>query len=319
MNITIFGGSGFIGSHVVDELISLGYNVINFDCRARKNDPAKYVYGDILNLNDVLQATKNTDIVYNFAGYAQLDNKHTKAIDTIKLNIEGNDNILRACVKNKVKKYIYASTLYVNSAKGGFYKCSKQAAENYIEEYNKKYNLNYNILRFGTIYGPRATNDNSIKKYITQALNGEIIATDNLESLREYIHVIDAAKLSVKAIDKKYDNQTLIISGQHIRTYRQLLNTISEIVGDVKITFNTKVKDDDHYSYTPYSIKPQPRKILLDSYIDLGQGLLQCVEEVNAQIQNNEKPVAEVCVNFRKKTQNTRLDSGAGAGKKSRC
>jgi len=291
MNIVVFGGSGFIGSHVVDELIDSGHNVINFDCQARKNDPSKYIQGNILNLDEVLDATKKANVVYNFAGRAELN---IEPEISIKYNIIGNENILCACMQNNAK-YIYASTLYVGSNKGGFYRCSKQAAESYIEEYHRQYGLNYTILRYGTVYGPRAGPTNSIRKYIEEALKtGQITATDDLNCLREYIHVTDTAKMSVQAMDKKYNNKKLIISGQHLMTYQQMLNMISEIIGNVKVTFNNEETSNDHYSYTPYTISERPEKLIPNSYVDMGQGLLECIEEIknDEKLSNTTKPMA---------------------------
>ena len=61
-----------------------------------------------------------------------------------------------ACLKHNIKRFIYISTIYVYSKDGGFYRCSKQSAEHYVEEYKKTFNLDYTILRFGSLYGPRA-------------------------------------------------------------------------------------------------------------------------------------------------------------------
>ena len=61
---------------------------------------------------------------------------------------------------------MFASTIYVYSLDGNFYRCSKQAAESFIEEYNRLFNLDYTILRYGSIYGPRSDNRNGLYKII---------------------------------------------------------------------------------------------------------------------------------------------------------
>ena len=154
MKIVVIGGSGFLGSHVSDKLSSFGHDVHIFDNQKSKwlNSDQKYINGDILNEKLLDEALKDCDYVFNFAGLSDLDDGINQAHKTVKLNIEGNVKVLDSCCKNKVKRYFYASTVYVYSNEGGFYRCSKQASELYIEEYQKVFNLNYTILRFGSFY-----------------------------------------------------------------------------------------------------------------------------------------------------------------------
>ena len=72
----------------------------------------------------------------------------SKPHDTVNYNILGTVNLLELCKKYKVKRFVFASSIYVNSKQGGFYRSSKRAAEDYVEEYNQRYNLNFTILRF---------------------------------------------------------------------------------------------------------------------------------------------------------------------------
>ena len=87
------------------------------------------------------------------------------------MNIIGNLNIMEACHKHNVERFIFASTVYVNSKEGGFYRCSKIACEKYLEEFQRTFGLNYTILRYGSLYGPRADRNNGILKIITKAIN----------------------------------------------------------------------------------------------------------------------------------------------------
>ena len=153
MKAVVFGGSGFLGSHVADVLTSANYDVRVFDIRSSPylKSGQKMIIGDILNFDEVLEAIKGCDYVYDFAGIADLDDATTKPKDTIHLNIEGTVNILEACRQAEVQRFIFASTIYVYSNKGGFYRCSKQAAELYIEEFHNHYGLDYTVLRYGTL------------------------------------------------------------------------------------------------------------------------------------------------------------------------
>ncbi len=284
MKIIVFGGSGFLGSHVADALTSAGHSVTIFDLKASLylKSGQNMCIGDILDPEQVSDAVKGMDVVYNFAGIADLDDATTRPVDTIRLNIEGNANILEASRLARVSRFIYASTIYVYSDKGGFYRCSKQAAETYIEEFNRKYAMNFTILRYGTLYGPRADERNSIYRYLKNAMeNDKLICDGNGEELREYVDVRDAARLSVQVMDDEYRNRRIIISGHHPMKFKNMLLMIREILGkDVEIEF-TNVNNPDHYSYTPYSFAPKVgQKLVNHCYVDIGQGLLECLEDM---------------------------------------
>ena len=84
-----------------------------------------------------------------------------------------NINILDACRSYKIKRYIFASSIYVYSNQGGFYRASKQSSEIFIEEFSKNYNIPYTILRYGSIYGPRSDIKNGVYKIVHDALKNK--------------------------------------------------------------------------------------------------------------------------------------------------
>ena len=169
---TVFGGSGFLGSHVVEKLIKNNYKVRVFDKSSFPKDiiVSQVISGDILDSKAVDNAVNESDVVYNFAGLSDLNLGLESPLETIELNILGNTNILEACRKYNTKRFIYASTVYVYSKEGGFYRCSKQASEWYVEEYQKMYGLNYTILRYGSLYGPRSNESNGLYQIVKSAL-----------------------------------------------------------------------------------------------------------------------------------------------------
>lgn len=287
MKVIVFGGSGFIGSHVCDKLSDYGNEVTIFD---RLQSPylrtdQKMVLGDILDEKEVSDAVSGKAAVYNFAGYADLDTASMKPKDTAMQNIIGNLNILDASVHHKVKQFIYASTLYVYSESGGFYRCSKQSSEIFIDEYHRRNKLNYTILRFGTLYGPRADSRNSIYRYLQSALSGENIRFKGTgDEIREYIHVRDAAKLSVKVLSGEFYNKRFVITGHQAIPAKQMLEMIKEIVKKpLKIEYGN-FEESDHYNITPYSFIPKiGEKFAPDIFTDMGQGLIECLAEMSAE------------------------------------
>ena len=285
MKAVVFGGSGFVGSHVADCLTEAGYDVAIYDLQ-----PSPYllpgqelIMGDILDSRAVSGAVAGCDYVYNFAGIADLDDATARPLTTVEQNVMGTAVILEAALRSGANRFVQASTIYVHSDKGGFYRCSKQAAELYVEEYHRRFGLNYTILRYGTIYGPRADSRNSIYRYLKQALDdGKIVCAGTGEEIREYIHVRDAAHLSVTILGDEYRNQQVTITGHHPMRFKDMLHMVREILGNrVGIEFSGGELNPAHYSTTPYSFGPRMgRKLVTNHYVDMGQGLLECINEI---------------------------------------
>ncbi len=284
MKAIVFGGSGFLGSHVADTLTENGYDVSIYDIRQSDylTDDQNMIIGDILDADSVRKAVTGCDIVYDYAGLASLDSASTRPVDSVMLNVVGTCNIMDACVACGVKRFVYASSFYANSEKGGFYRCSKQAAEIYIEEYNRKYGLDYTILRFGSLYGPRSDADNGIRTMLTQAMNEGVIHYNGTgEETREYIHVKDAAGLSVRILDDQFKNKNIVITGHDAYQIKDIVRIIGEILEKGVVGDYSNQSSELHYEFTPYTYKPkQNYKLVNDFYHDLGQGLIECIEEM---------------------------------------
>jgi UDP-glucose 4-epimerase len=241
------------------------------------------IVGDILDESQVREAMKGQDIVYHFAGLADLDRAGDKALETVRQNIFGTVNLLDAAVESKVERFIYASTIYVYSRLGGFYRCSKQSAELFIEEYNNCYELNFTVLRYGSLYGPRANEGNGIRRFLHQGLTeGEITYPGTGDEVREYINVKDAAQLSVDILAAKYKNQHIVITGHNSMKSREMLGLIREMLNqEISLKFSN-TPNNFHYTLTPYSFTPKIGSKLVGSlYTDMGQGILECLQEIH--------------------------------------
>lgn len=291
MRILVIGGSGFIGSHVADALSEADHEVTIFDLQPspylRENQ--SFLQGDILKRDQVVAAIRGQDVVYNFAGIPHLDVGLEHPIETVEQNILGTVITLEASRQADVRRYVYASSVYVYSEGGSFYRCSKQAAELYIEEYQRLHDLDYTILRYGTVYGPRADKHNSVRRYLKQALlHRRIVGYGTGEEIREYIHVKDAARSNVRILSDEFKNEHVVLTGHHSMRFKDLLNMIREIVGrDVEIEIRSVDPTDPrngesgHYSITPYSFRPKiAKKLVNNPYLEMGQGFLECLEEI---------------------------------------
>ena len=288
----VFGGSGFLGSHIADSLTEKGFEVTVFDIKESpylKNNQ-KMIVGDILNMEQLDTAIKGNCIVYNFAGIADIDECHKKPLNTIRYNILGNAQIMESSARQGVKKFLFASSAYVYSSSGSYYRISKQSSELFVESFSEENNMDYVILRYGSLYGNRADNRNSLHRIVENALKDKKIDYfgDGSET-REYIHVKDAADLSVEALDDKYDNQILMLTGTKSIKYDDLLEMIKEMFqDDLEIVKHSK-KSKTHYKMSPYSFNPKmAKKLVSNPHIDLGQGILNLIEELHGKLNTND-------------------------------
>jgi UDP-glucose 4-epimerase len=284
----VFGGSGFLGSHVADSLTNRGFNVTIFDIKKSPflQESQNMIVGDILDQKQISNAIKGNDIVYNFAGISDIDECHKRPLDTIKYNILGNAQILESASKNKIKKYLFASSAYVYSSSGSYYRISKQSSELFVESFSEEYKMDYVILRYGSLYGDRADNRNSIYRMIQTAIkDGKIDYHGDGSETREYIHVKDAAELSVDALEGFYRNQILMLTGTKSIKYRDLLLMINEMfTNKIDIKFHS-LNSKTHYKMSPYSFNPKmAKKLVSNPHIDLGQGILNIIEEIHSEL-----------------------------------
>jgi UDP-glucose 4-epimerase len=282
--VLVTGGSGFLGSHIADSLTDSGYAVTIFD-----KIPSPYlkssqemVIGDICDPGSVDAAVKGCDYVYHLAAEADIGASAKDPARTIELNVGGTIHFLNACLKYQVKRFVFSSTIYVYSDLGSFYRISKQTCEKLIEEYAREFGLAYTILRFGSLYGPRANAFNGIHKMIRQALETrEIVRQGDDEAIREYIHVKDAADMCVRILDPAHENSHLIITGHQRMQVKELMTLISEIFNNqVKITYKQGI-DKHHYKVTPYTYAPRSaRRITPEVFYDMGQGILEVIDDI---------------------------------------
>lgn len=294
MKILVTGGAGFLGSHVSDVLDKQGHDVTVFDQMEspylRGNQ--KMLVGSILDDMLLAKAVEGKDVVYHFAGIADIDECKTRPVQTVEVNILGTVKLLEACVASEsVKRFLFASSAYVYSYAGYFYRTSKQACESFIENYQQLHGLEYTCLRYGSLYGDRADERNSIYRMLTSAIReGRIHYRGTGDEIREFIHVRDAAEISVRVLGDEFANQHVVLTGTEKFRYSELIEMIQEIMGgnlEVDIQPSTRKA---HYKITPYNFNPKlGRKVVSDNFIDMGQGLLQCLATIYSEVHDGKK------------------------------
>lgn len=282
VRITVFGGAGFLGSHICDKLWEAGHAVTIVDLApsAWLKEGQRMLVGSILDEDTVNEAVQGADMVFNYAGIADIGEANARPVDTVRLNVLGNVMALEACRKAGVGRYVFASSLYVYGKSGGFYRCSKQSCELYIENYQAMHGLPYTILRYGSLYGPRADQRNAIERFAREALTtGVIRYYGSPQALREYVHVDDASTATLEILTPEFENQNIIISGNQPMRVGDLFRMMGEMLGKELVIEYENDPNSGHYQITPYAFMPKVgRKLIPKLTVDLGQGILRVLE-----------------------------------------
>jgi UDP-glucose 4-epimerase len=253
MKVLVTGGSGFIGSHVVDKLIDKGIEVRIFDMifpTFRKD--IEYYQGSLLDLNAVRMSMNGIDAVFHLGAIADVNYVFREPHYSEAINVRGSINVLEAARIAKIKRVIYGSTTWVYSetesvhvdettplyAPSHLYTATKIASEFYCKTYSELYDLEVVVLRYGIPYGPRARDAAVIPIFTRKALNGEplTIAGDGLQ-FRKFVYVEDLAEGNVLALKSIAKNKIYNLDGTEKVSIKQIAETIQKIVPDVKIEY----------------------------------------------------------------------------------
>ena len=290
MKILVIGGTGFLGFHLVNFLESKGHKVQIFDKKLGhfKNKRKKVILGDINNFGKISKAIKNQDIVFNFAAISDIGESISNPIGTAKNNILGNISILDLCVKYKIKKFIFASTIYVHSNQGSFYRVSKQSSELFIAEYKKRYGLNYSIIRFGSVFGPKASKKNGLSKIVHKAFREKkLYYSGTKNAVRRFVYVKDAVRETAEIIKNKYNGKNILITGSNQIKITEVLKKVAKIAKLRKKPTFGNLKNEGHYDISPYNYTPiKDTKIKIKNTITLKKAILELIKEIKHEKRN---------------------------------
>jgi len=298
MKALVTGGAGFLGHYIVDELEKQKIKTIILDSAAqniaedngwdRKN--VEYIQTDILDCPTISDAMKGCSLVFHTAAIADINITRDIPVRTMEVNVVGTAKCLECARDNNVDRFMFASSVYASSRRGNFYRVSKQAGEELCKTYADEFSLDYTVCRYGSLYGREANHWNFMYGVIKSLLlTGEYVFTSSPDAMREYIHIHDAARETVKiAQDPEYRNKTILLTGHQRMKMQDLFDIITEIMGgNVKIRYNPE-KNNPHYIRTPYAFERDvPARINLSHYIDINEGILDCMNEVKKEIKKS--------------------------------
>ena len=254
MKALVTGGSGFIGSHVVDRLKSRGVEVRVFDMvmpTFRKD--IEYYQGSLLDQEAVRMSLNGIDAVFHLGAVADVKDVHSDPHYAEAINVRGTINLLEAVRRSRgIKRVVYGSTTWVYSevteqyvdeqtplrAPAHLYTATKIASEYYCQSYSKLYDIPITILRYGIPYGPRARDGAVVPIFVGKALRGEslTIAGDGLQ-FRKFIYVEDLAEGNVLALKTVAKNKIYNLDGTEKVTIKEIAETVQKVIGNVKIEY----------------------------------------------------------------------------------
>lgn len=253
MRVLVTGGSGFIGSHVLDRLIEAGMRPRNFDLQPSPHHlpgEVETVIGDLLDLDALTRAMEGCEMVVHLAAAADVGIVAREPRSAEEVNARGTLNVLEAARAAGVRRVVYGSTIWVyGSVPNGvvdeetalglpshLYTATKLAGEMYCRSYHELYGLEYTILRFGIPYGPRARGAAVIPTFVGKALAGEplTVAGDGRQS-RRLVYVEDLAEGVVRALEPGGANRTFNLVTDETVTVLDIARTVRDLVGDVEV------------------------------------------------------------------------------------
>jgi UDP-glucose 4-epimerase len=294
----VTGGAGFVGRHLVKELAKRKIKTIIFDqiCPEGSHDThppdISFVEGDILDLESLTKSMKGCDLVFHTAAIAEIDETRRNPVKTMNVNVMGTVNCLEAARENRIKRFLYASSVYASGSRGSFYRVSKQTGESLCKTYYEDFGLEYTILRYGSLYGREPNHWNFIYGVCHDLLTkGEFTYSSSPDAIREYIHINDAARETIRiAIDNEFANKSVLITGHQRLKMKEFFDMIQEILGkDITIHYES-LKHQPHYIRTPYSFDVDvPVRVNLSSYVDISEGILDCLREIQKEIKKGNK------------------------------
>ena len=250
--VLVTGGSGFIGSHVVDKLADAGYEPRIYDLQpSPHHEPGSVdtVVGDLFDHEALCAAMEDCEAVVHLAAYADVGIVAKEPVEAEACNSRGTLAVLEAA-RSTGTRVVYGSTIWVYGASGDglidedaplglpdhLYTASKLAGEMYCTSYAELYDVPCTILRFGIPYGPRARPAAVIPIFISKALRGEplTIAGDGLQT-RRFVYVEDLAEGIVAGLDRGAEDRVYNLAGDETVTIRELADIVSELIDDTEI------------------------------------------------------------------------------------
>ncbi len=228
--VLVTGGAGFIGSHLVDHLVREGFEVAvldNLSTGSLENvkhlsasKGFSFVRGDVADKRRVDESLKDVDVVFHLAAVTSVPFSVKNPVETFRVNVEGTRNLLEACIREGVERFIYVSSCAVYGEPEYLpvdekhplrpispYAESKLEAERLCMEFQETYGLKTTVLRPFNVYGSGMRSDQYggvVASFIERLRLGKppIIYGDGTQT-RDFVHVEDVVRAMILALDNE--------------------------------------------------------------------------------------------------------------------
>lgn len=277
MKFLITGGSGFIGSNIVEELVKQGYFVRvidNFSTGKRENlrefeKDIELIEGDIRSYQIVQKAVKGIDVIFHQAALPSVPRSIQDPITTNEVNVGGTLNILYAAKNSDVKRIVFASSssVYGDNAelpKHEFmipmplspYAVSKLAGEHYLKVFNKLYGLETIALRYFNVFGPKQDPNSQYSAVIPKFIkaikeNRQPVIYGDGEQSRDFTYVANVVEANILAATKDCDTPIVMncaTNGQV--SLNELVSRINEMMNkNIEPIYDEPRPGDIKHSY----------------------------------------------------------------------
>ena len=241
MKVVVTGSSGFIGPHVIEALKKAAHQVIAFDLKAPSTN-CEFVQGDLANLDALVNVTRAVDGLCHLGGVGDVYLAFDKPYIAAAANVTGTANVMEACLRNGVRKVVYASTWEVYGkprynpidenhpcAPDHPYNITKLAGERVVLAYDKLKGVPAIGLRLGTAYGMGMRSNSVFSIFVGLAKDGRPLTIKGSGSqCRQFTHVRDIARAFVMAIESPIHGEVLNIVAPESISIKQLAELIME-------------------------------------------------------------------------------------------
>ena len=263
----VIGANGFVGSHLVDELVEAGYTVRAFDrfskgVRFNESPNVEVIAGDIFDDIAILRALEDVDYVFHSFSATTPFLSDSDPYSDITMNLLRTVQLFEKCVEAKVKKVMFMSSggaVYGSVAEHrqateddmplpvSPYGIGKLGAEYYLAYFHRKYGLNHVSYRLTNPYGPRQLSNNNqgvIPTFVGKIEAGEeIVIYGDGSGSRDYIYIRDATKMIVDSFKKDTGHTIHNIGSGHKTSVNTIAKTVEEVLGKkAKVVFKEAPK-----------------------------------------------------------------------------
>jgi len=265
----VTGGAGFIGSHLVDLLLSDGHEVVvidNFVTGQRRNivhhaDNAnlKVVEADVANIDAILPHFADVDWVFHLAGLADIVPSIEKPLQYHHCNVSGTVSVLQAARQQAVKRFIYAASSSCYGIPDAYptpetaairpqypYALTKYLGEQYTLHWHQVYDFPTVALRLFNVYGPRSRTTGAYGAvfgvFLAQKLAGKpLTVVGDGEQTRDFTYVTDVARAFVQAAESDVSGEAFNVGSGH--TYS--VNRLVELIGSPTVSITKRPGEPD--------------------------------------------------------------------------